>query len=88
MLRSNAVAKVNPCKDSNKSFILGIGKGALSNSLLSNLKSDTNLTVPSFFGITNVGAPHSDLFTFRKTPILTKRSTSSWNAFLHDFRIP
>jgi len=35
-----------------------------------------NRTVPFFFGIMNVGATHSERLTFRKTPMLHKRSTS------------
>ena len=37
------------------------------------------LTVGVFFGIINVGAPHSERFTRRRTPILHKRSTSLRN---------
>ena len=35
-----------------------------------------NRTVPFFFGMMNVGAAHSEWFTFRKTPMLHKHSTS------------
>ena len=35
-----------------------------------------NCTVPFFFGMMNVGAAHSEQLTFRRTPMLHKRSTS------------
>ena len=56
--------------------MLGIGKGFLFIRLFRSRKSEINRTVPFFFGMMNVSAAHSEWLTFRKTPMLHKRSTS------------
>ena len=47
-------------------------------SLLSSRKSDTHRTLPSFFGMMNVGAAHSEAPIFESTPSSTKWSNSFW----------
>ena len=76
MFKSNKVAKVKPLSFNNKSCIFGIGYGFLLIRLFSSLKSVINLIVRSFFGVTKVGAPHSERFTFCKMPIFTNHSPS------------
>ena len=54
----------------------GIGYGRRLIRLFSSLKSDMKRTVPSFLGMTNVGAAHCERFTFFSAPSLQSRSTS------------
>ena len=76
MFKSKDVAYWKPSSFSSKSWIFGIGKGFLFILLFSSRKSEMNWIIPFFFGMMNVGAAHSERFTFRKTPMLHKRSTS------------
>ena len=79
MLRSIVVAYVNPSSFKSMSCTFGIGYGFLWILLFSSLKSDKSRTVRlSFLGITHVGAPHSESFTFVSTHI----STSCWTSAL------
>ena len=78
MLRSIAVVYVNPSSLRSMSCTLGIGYGDRLIRLFSSRKSDKNRTVVlSFLGITQVGAPHSESFTFVRTPMSTSHSTSA-----------
>ena len=79
MFRSNVVPCLNPSNCSNNSCIFGNGKGFLLINLFNSLKSDTNRTVSSFFGIRKDGDCHSERFTFFNTPVLTSQFTSSSN---------
>ena len=79
MLKSRAVANWNPSNFKSKSWIFGIGKGYLLILLFSSLRSVKNLIVPSFLGMTKQGAAHCEWLTFSRTPILHKRSTSTFN---------
>ena len=53
-----------------------IGKGLRLMRLFNSRKSLINLTVPSFFGMMNVGAAHSLRFVFLRTPSSQSLSTS------------
>ena len=79
MLRSMAVANVNPSNSWSTSLIRGMGKGVLTNLLFTSLKSVRKRTVPSFFAIINAGEPHSERGCGFSTPSPTKRSTSFLN---------
>ena len=76
MFRSSAVAYVKPPIFCRISCIFGIGYGFLFSALFNCLKSVTNRTVPSFFGMINVGAAHCESESLSKTPSLHNRSTS------------
>ena len=60
MLRSKDVAHLKPSSSCRTVEILGIGQGFLFNLLLTSLKSVKKRTCPLFFGIINVGEPHSE----------------------------
>ena len=62
-------------------------KGFLLILLFNSQKSETNLTNPSFFGIINVGNPHSDQFTLHKTPRLQSLCNSFLSVASLDFGI-
>ena len=76
ILKSRDDAYINPYRFSSIYCILGIGNGFLPILLFSFLKSDKNLTVPSFLVRMKVGAPHSEQFTFFNTPSWHRCSTS------------
>ena len=60
MLKSRAVAKVNPSYSCNTVLTLGIGNDYLTSRLFTSLKSLMKRTVLSFFGIMKEGEAHSD----------------------------
>jgi hypothetical protein len=70
MFRSRDIAYWKPSSFNSKSCILGREKG------FHFMKLDMTWTIPSFFGIINVGYPRSDQFIFLRTPILYRRSSS------------
>ena len=76
MFKSSDVAYLKPSSFSSKSCIFGSGYGLRLMCLFSSLKSVNIWIEESFFGITNVGAPHSDLFTCPSTPIFNNHSIS------------
>jgi hypothetical protein len=69
MLRSRAVAVLNPASDCNSSLILGIGNAFRLMCLFSSQKSVQTRTSPVFLGGINVPQPHSLPEFFSKTPI-------------------
>lgn len=79
MFRSIVDIHWNLARDSRKSFILGVGKSALSNFWLTLLNPYINLIVPSFFGIMNEGKEFLAAGFFLRTPILNSLSTSLSN---------
>ncbi len=68
MFRSRAVAKVNPSKSCSTVLIFGIGKGFLTNLLLTSQKLLQKHTVLFFFGILNKGEAHSDAGCLSNSP--------------------
>ena len=87
MFKSNDVAYLKPSNFNSRSCIFGIGNGFRLIRLFSSRKSDMNLTVPFFFGMINVGAAHSEQFTFRSTPIRQSLTTSVRRVYLCIFGI-
>lgn len=83
------MAYLKPSSLSNKSCILGIGNGLRLIRLFSSRKSEINRTVPSFLGMINVGAAHSEWLIFLSTPNLHRRSIyiSNFNVISYDLGI-
>ena len=79
MFRSIADTYWNPAMDSCRFFILGVGKGALSNIWLTFLKPDTNLTVPFFFWMIKEGREYLVVGFSLKAPIFISLYTSFFN---------
>ena len=59
-----------------RSCIFGSGNGLRLSRLFNSRKSDIKRTVPFFFGMIKLGAPHSESLHFSSTPILQRRSIS------------
>jgi hypothetical protein len=76
MIRSKAVAKVNPSNSCSTMLIFGIGKGFLTNLLLTSPKLLRKCTVLFFFGFVNKGEAHSDAGCLSNTPSLHNLSAS------------
>ncbi len=76
MLRSWAVAKENPSNSCSTVLIFGIGKGFLTNLLLTSQKLPRKHMDFSFFGIIDDGEAHSDAGCLSNTPSLQNISTS------------
>ncbi len=76
MLRSRAVAKVNPSSTCSTVIILGIGKSFLTNLLFTSQKLLRKHTVLFFFGIIYDGKAHSDVGCLPNTPSFYNLSTS------------
>jgi hypothetical protein len=70
MLRSRAVAKVNPSISCETVLFFGIGKGVLTNLLFTSQKSLKKHVVLSFLGIMKDGKAHSDAGCLPNTPSL------------------
>jgi hypothetical protein len=68
MLRSRAVAKVNPSNSCNTLLIFGIGKGFCTNLLFTSHKLLRKHMVLFFFSIINDGETHSDAGCLSNTP--------------------
>ena len=81
MFRSKEVPYWKPSSFNNISCIFGIGNGFRLILLFNSLKSEMNLTVPSFLGIIKVGAAHSERLIFFNTPSFISLSTSNRSAF-------
>ena len=69
MFNSSDVAHSIPSNFSNKSCILGIGKGFLLIFLLSSLKSEIKQTIAFILGVIKVGAAHLELILHFYTPM-------------------
>ena len=78
---------LKPSSLSNKSCILGIGNGLRLIRLFSSRKSEINRTVPSFLGMINVGAAHSEWLIFLSTPNLHRRYISNFTVISYDLGI-
>ena len=76
MLRSSDVPYLKPSSLRSKFWIFGIGYGCRLIRLFNSLKSEMKRTVPSFFGMIKVGAPHWDLLTRLRTFSSQRRSSS------------
>ena len=76
MLRSIAVANVNPSISCRTVLILGIGNGVRIKRLFTSLKLVKKRTVWFAFGIMKAGEPHSDSGCLFSTPIPSSLSTS------------
>jgi hypothetical protein len=62
-------------------FILGVGKVILSKVKFRTLKSDTTLTVPFLFGMTNEGDQYADTILVFKTPNVHRRWISFFRVY-------
>ena len=80
MNKSKAVAYEKLLTLSSISLMCGNGYGLRLIHLFSLLKSVTNRILPSFFGMMNVGAAHSQRLTFVRTPKATNQSKFMLNS--------
>ena len=87
MFKSSAMGCLKPSNLNNKSCILGIGKGFLSNLIFNSLKSEMKQTLPFFLGIIKVEAAHLALFLLLSTSLLIHLLTSVFRLSLCILRI-